>query len=265
MAVTVVRTSVVKNLDEFFWHAIGDATGDESGTQFSIVTARAVTQRVFFTAAAVLARTILAARGAGHTAGADKGYAVALTAMRSAAVMTLDGKTFTFAQGDPPGTALTSVDDVAIDLGVTPTVATATAGDNLAVVEQPPSTYSWANNGIPYITAVGFELPELDRDIRDKGQLQHRKRMSVENGVATFSAKYENAKAGLSRFVGRDFMMIGEREDNRSGVVTEKIILYGARINNIPAPNESEGDTDSDVSIPVNFELMAIVGQSAAA
>ncbi len=257
MAVTVTRTALVKNLGEFFWFAILG-----NGTPPTLITARSVVQRVSFTAAATLVRTILSARGAGHSAAADKGYAVALTAMRSAAVMTLDGKTFTYAAGDPPGTALTSVDDAAIDLGATPTVATATAGDQLAVVEQPPS---YSGGSIPYITAISQESPELRRDIRDKGQLQHRKRMSVENGVMTFTAKYENAKAGLSKFIDQDFIMVGEREDDHSGVITEKVILYGARINSIPAPNESEGDTDTDVSIAVNYELLALVGQTAAA
>ncbi len=207
MAVTVVRTSVVKNLDEFFWYAILG-----TGTPPTLITARSVVQRVSFTGGATLVRTILSARGAGHTAAADKGYAVALTAMRTAAVMTLDGKTFTFAVGDPPGTALTSVDDVAIDLGALPTVASATAGDQLVVVEQPP-TYS--GGLIPYITAVSLEMPDLRREVRDKGALQHRKRMSMENGVATFTAKYENAKAGLSKFIDQDFIMVGEREDDR--------------------------------------------------
>ncbi len=259
MSVTVSRTSIVKSLGELYWHAILD-----DSTPPSIVGARRVVQRVSFTAAATLVRTTASNRGAGHTAAAHKGYAVALTGMRSAAVMTLDGKTFTFAAGDPAGTALTSVDDTTIDLGALPTVATATAGDQLAVVAQPPS-YTWASQGIEYITAVSLEMLDLRRDIRDKGQLQHRKRMAQEGGVATFSAKYENAKKGLSKFVDQNFIMIGEREDDRNGVVTEKVLLYGCRINSIPAPNESEGDADSDTSIPVMFELMAIVGQTASA
>ena len=259
MAVTVTRTAVVKGLSEFYWHLIGV----DSGTLFNIVTARRVVQRVSFTAATTLVRTTDSVRGAGHTAGSEQGYAVALTAMRTAAEMTLSAKAFTFTQGDPPGTAVTSVDDAAIDLGALPTVATATAGDQLVVVEQPPSGYS--SNLISYISAVSQESPDLRRDIRDKGQLQHRKRMSVENGVMTFTALYENAKAGLSQYIDRDFIMVGEREDDRVGVVTEKVILYGARINSIPTPNESEGDSDTDTTFAVNYELLAIVGQTAAA
>jgi len=201
----------------------------------------------------------LAARGAGHSAGADKGYAVALTAMRSAAVLTLDAKTMTFVAGDPPGTAVVNQDDSAVDLGAAATVATDTAGDQVAIVEQPPS---YSGGRILYITAVSQEAPDLRREIRDHGQLQHRKRMSVENGVMTFTALYENAKAGLSQFIDRDFIMVGEREDNRNGVITEKVILYGARINSIPAPNETEGDSDTEVSFAVNYELLAVVGEA---
>ena len=255
MSYVATRTAVVANLDEFFWHVIL-----ANGTPPTLITARSVTQRVAFTAAATLVRNILAARGAGHTAAADVGYAVALTAMRTAADITLDSKHFIFKIGDPPGTAIVqTTDEASIDLGALPTVTSATAGDQVAIVEQPP-TYS--GGLISYITAVSQESPDLRRDIRDKGQLQHRKRMAVENGVMTFTAKYENAKAGLSQFVDQDFIMVGEREDDRVGVVTEKVILYGARINSIPAPNESEGDSDTDTSIAVNYELLAIVGEA---
>ena len=254
MVVAAIRTAVVKNLDEFFWYAVV-----AGGTPPTLITARSVVQRVALTGASALVRTVLAPRGAGHSAAADKGYAVALTAIRSAMVLTLDAKTLTFAAGDPPGTAVVNQDDSAVDLGATPTVATATAADQVAIVEQPPS---YSGGRILYITAVSQEPPDLRRDIRDHGQLQHRKRMSVENGVMTFTAKYENAKAGLAAFIDRDFIMVGEREDNRNQVVTEKIILYGARINSIPAPNESEGDTDTDVAFAVNYELLAVVGEA---
>ncbi len=258
MPVTVVRTTDVKNLSEFFWYGILG-----NGTPPTLVTARSVVQRVSITAAATLVRTILAARGAGHIAGADKGLMVALTAMRSAAVFTLGGKTFTFAAGDPPGTAVRAVDDDAtLDLGALPTVATGTAGDQVAVVEYPP-TYS--GGLLSFISAIGGEPQDLRRDIRDKGALQHRKRMAVEGGIMTFSALYQNAKAGMSQFVDQDFIMVGERTDDRVGVVTEMLILYGCRMNAIPSPNESEGDSDSDVSIPVRYELLANVGETAAA
>ena len=141
--------------------------------------------------------------------------------------------------------------------------ASAIVGDEVALVAQAP-TYTWASNGISYITAVSQEPPDLRRDIRDHGHLQHRKRMSVENGVMTFTALYENAKACLSQYIDQDFIMIGEREDDRVGVVTEKVILYGARINSIPAPNESEGDSDTDTSFAVNYELLAVVGETGA-
>ena len=254
MAVAATRTAVVKSLSELFWYAIV-----AGGTPPTLITARSVVQRVSLTGGATLVRTALAARGAGHSAAADKGYAVALTAIRSAMVLTLSAKTLTFVAGDPPGTAVVNQDDSAVDLGALPTVATATAEDQVAIVEQPPS---YSGGRILYITAVSQEPPDLRREIRDHGQLQHRKRMSVENGVMTFTALYENAKAGLAAFIDRDFIMVGEREDNRNGVITEKVILYGARINSIPAPNESIGDADTEVSFAVNYELLAVVGEA---
>ncbi len=254
MVVAATRTAVVKNLDELFWFGIL-----AGGTPPTLITARSVVQRVSLIGSSPPARTILAARGAGHSAVADKGYAVALTAIRTAMVLTVDGKTFTFVAGDPPGTAVVNQDDSAVDLGAAPTVATDTAGDQVAIVEQPP-TYSSGNQ--LYISAVSQEPPDLRRAIRDHGQLQHRKRMAIENGVMTFTQRYQSAKAGLAALIDQDFIMVGEREDNRNGVVTEKVILYGARVNSIPALNESSGDTDTDVAFAVNYELLAVVGEA---
>ncbi len=133
MGVTVTRTTVVKSLSEYFWYAVLDDT-----TPPSIVGARRVVQRIGMTGAATAEETILAARGAGFTAAAHKPYAVALTAIRSALVITLDAKALTFEAGDPPGTAVTNVDDSAVDIGATPTYGTGTSGDQIALVAQPP-------------------------------------------------------------------------------------------------------------------------------
>jgi len=255
MAVTATRTTVVHNLDELFWYAILDDT-----TPPSIVGARRVVQRGAMTAAAAATLSALAARGAGYSAAANKPYAVALTAIRSALVITLDAKTLTFEAGDPPGTAVPNVDDSAVDIGATPTYASGTSGDQFALVAQPP-TYS--GGLLPFVTAVSQESPDVRRDIRDKGQLQHRKKMAIEMGTITLTAKYQNAKAGLAQFVDQDFILVGERIDDRAGIVTEKFFFFGAHINALQAPNESSDDTDTDIAIPVTYELLAIVGQSA--
>jgi len=224
------------------------------------VSARSVVQRLAFTGAAALARTVAEARGAGHSAGADVGYAVALTSIKSNADITLDSKHFIFKTGDPPGTAIVqTTDEASIDLGAVPTVTSATAGDQVAIVEQPPN---YSGGSIPFVTGASQEPPNLRRDIRDKGQLQHRKKMAIEHGILTLTALYENAKRGLSKYVDQEIIVVGERIDNRIGTVTEKMIFYGAHINNIPAPTESEGDTDTNISIPVTYELLAIVGEA---
>lgn len=255
MAIAAIRTSVIKNLDELFYYIVLGIADPPT-----VVSARAVTQRIGITAATTFERTVLAARGAGHTAAADKGYAVALTAIRSALVVTVDAKTFTFAAGDPPGTAVVNADDSAVDLGANPSaVATGTAGDQVAIVEQPPT---YTGGLIPYVTAASEESPPIRRDIRDKGQLQHRKKMSIENGVLTLTALYENAKKGLSKYVDQNIIVVGERIDDRHGVVTEKLIFYGSYINAIPAPTEAEGDTDTNIVIPISYELLAILGEA---
>jgi len=256
MAISAIRTSVVKNLDELFWY-IQPLTSDDS--RLTIVTARSVVQRIGITGATSMERTVESVRGAGHSAAANKGYAVALTAIRDALQLTVTAL-FAFAAGDPPGTAVHSAADAAIDLGAEPTLTAGVDGDMVAIVEQPKAV-TWATNGIPYVTAISQEPNELRRDIRDKDQLQHRKKMSLEGGVLTLTAKYENAKRGLSKYVDQDIIVIGERIDDRAGMVTEKCIFYGSRINAISAPSEAEGDSDSDVSIPIAYELLAIVGE----
>ena len=257
MAVTVVRTAVAKNLDELFFYAIRDDSSPPS-----IVGARRVVKRGAMTGAAAAVVTALAARGAGYSTAADKPYAVALSSMKTALEITLDAKTLTFSVGDPPGTAVTNVDDSSVDISSGAiTYSAGTSGDQFALVAQPPS---YSGGLLSYVTAVSQEPPDLRRAIRDKGQLQHYKKMAIENGVITLTAKYQNAKAGLAAFVDQDFILVGEREDDRNGTITEKLVFYGARINALQAPNESEGDTDTDIAIPVSYELLAIVGQTAA-
>ena len=257
MSVTVTRTTVVANLDELFFYAVRD-----DSTPPSIIGARRVVQRIGMTGAATAEETALAVRGAGYSAAANKPYAVALTSIRSALVITLDAKTLTFAEGDPPGTAVTNVDDSAVDIGATPTYGTGTAADQIALVAQPPD---YSGGLLGYVTAVSQEPNDIRRGIRDRGQLQHRKKMSIEHGVITLTAKYQNAKAGLAAFVDQEFILVGERVDDRAGIVTEKIIFFGCHIDALQAPNESIGDTDTDIAIPVMYELMAVVGQTASA
>ncbi len=242
------RTSVVKNMDECFVHII-------LATAATIVAARSVGGRHTVSAVDTLVGTILAARGAGHT-GSVAAYAIALTAIKAGNVITLDGQTATFITADPPGTAVPF--SATPDIAATPTavVAAAAVGDMFAIAAQP--TYT-ASDLISYVTAKSAEPLDLRREIRDKGVLAHRKIMAQQGGVLTLSAKYENAKAGLSKFVDQDIIVICEREDNRNGVVTEKEIFFGARINAIPNLNETEGDTDTDLSIPISFEMYANV------
>lgn len=253
MTVDSTRTEVVKSLEEAFIAIV-----KAGGTPPTIVSARSVGQIIIATGATTLETHTDAYRGAGHT-GTAKAYAVALTAVRSAAVITIAAKTFTFAAGDPPGTAVPNSDDSTIDITATPTIATATKGDMFAIVEQPPD-YSADAAQIPYVTAKNEDPDPITRDIRYKGVLQHRKRMALQGGTLNLTALYENAKKGLSAFVDQDIIIIAEIEDDRSGTVTERRIYYGCRINSIPAPSEATGDTDSDCSIAARYELLAVVG-----
>ncbi len=240
------RTSVVKNMEECYVHII-------LATAATIVAARSVGGRWTVSAVDTLAGTILAARGAGHT-GSVAAYAVALTSVIAGNVITLGGETATFITADPPGTGVPFSGTPNIALTPTAVVAATAVGDMFAIVAQPTYTTS---DLISYATAKSVEPMDLRREIRDKGVLNHRKIMAQQGGVLTLSAKYENAKKGLSKFVDQDIIVICEREDDRNGVVTEKEMFFGARINAIPNLNETEGDTDTELSIPISFEMYA--------
>jgi hypothetical protein len=247
------RTPVVKNLDEGYLYAVRANTP-------SIVAARSVGQRIVATGASTIATPLTeAVRGAGYagSSGAVSAFAVALKSVDAATVITIGAETATFAIGDPPGTAVPFTG--AIDIQAVPTIASAVAGNMFAIVEQPPA---YSAGRIDYVQSKSHEPAELSRDIRDKGSLTHRKKTIAENGVLSIGSFYENNQAGLSGFAGQDIILVLERDDDRQGVVTEKEIYYGARINVAPPLNESAGDTDTDTTLSISYELMAIVGES---
>lgn len=247
------RTNVVKNLDEGFLHMV-------RANANSIVASRSVGQRFSATGAASIGTPLTdAIRGAGYagSSGTVLAYAIALTAINDATVITIGGETATFAAGDPPGTAIPF--SAAIDIQGVPTITSGVAEDMFAIVEQPPS---YSSGRIDFVQSKSNEPAELNRDIRDKGSLAHRKKNALEMGVLSLTSFYENNQAGVSKYAGQEIIVVLEREDNRAAVVTEKEIYYGARINVTPPINESTGDTDSDITVSVNYELMAIVGES---
>lgn len=248
----ITRTAVVKNLEESFVHIV-------RATANTVVAARSVGQRVSFPTDSTFVSETTAVRGAGHTGASVNAYAVALTAINSALDITIGGQQVVFVAGDPPGTAIPFGAAIDIVGAITLLASSATPGDLVAIVQQPPA---FAAGLIGFVTAKSFEPDDLRRDIRDRGALQHKKIMAMQGGVLTLTAKYENAVAGLSKFVDQHIIVVAERDDDRQGTVTETEVFYGAYINAIPPPNETEGDTDTDVSIAVRVEMVAVVGET---
>lgn len=253
---TVTRTPLVKALDDGFLYMV-------RANAPSIVAARSVGQRIVVTGATTIGTPLTTAiRGAGYVgsggaAVAVAGYVVALTAVDAATVVTVDGQTATFAEGDPIGTAIPLSANA--DIQAVPTVTAGVAGNMFAVVEQPP-TYS--GGFIKYLNSKSDEPAEIRRDIRDHGQLQHRKKNALEAGSLSLTELYTNAKDGIAKYIDQDIIVVLERDDDRGGVITEKEIYYGARINVTPPVNESTGDTDSDVTVTMSYEHKVIVGES---
>lgn len=252
---SVTRTNIVKQLDEGFLYAV-------RRVELTIEAARSVGQRITALTATTLIALTTAARGAGYVgsggaAATVSAYAVAISAIRSATTVTIGAETALFPAFSPPGTAIpfTGV----IDIQAAPTIAGATVGDKIAIVEQPPALTD--ANLIDYVTSKSGEPLPLTRDIRDRGVLRHRKKMSQEGGTLTLSEKFQNFATGLPAYVDQDLIVVVEREDNRCGVVTEKEIYYGAHIEMSPSLNETEGDTDTDMSPVITYELRAVVGE----
>ena len=235
-----IRTARVKYLEESVVHIVRSGFTQIVG----------VGQIITITAANDGVQKLDAFRGAGETGTVDM-YAIALKAVNAVTTFTIDGKTLStsFAAGDPPGTMkLIDSGDIAGAL----VVSAGVAGDQFAIVKRPPA---FTDGLIPYVTAKSVEFLDIRRPIRDRGALNHRKKMAQQGGVLNLTAKYENVLAGLGKFVDQEIVIILEREDNRDGTVVETEFYYGAHIPALPGPNESEGDTDTAVTVAVNFEL----------
>lgn len=236
-----IRTALVKNLEESFVHIVRSGFTQIVG----------VGQIITITGASSSVSKTDAFRGAGET-GSVPMYCIALKAVNAAYNFTVDSQALStaYAIGDPPGTMkLIPSGDIA---GTIAAVSSGVAGDQFAIVKRP---LAFADGLIPYVTAKSVEFLDIRRPIRDRGALNHRKKMAQQGGVLNLTAKYENVLAGLGKFVDQELVVILEREDNRDGTVVETEFYYGAHIPALPGPNESEGDTDTDVTVAVNFEL----------
>jgi len=171
-------------------------------------------------------------------------------AAKVAAGTTLNDRTATFAQGDPPDEAKQVA--VAGDALSTTLITGGAAKDAFEILRGLP-TYS-SSDYLLYVKAKSHEEGDIPTRVEDKGQLQHRKpRADVERRLS-MTLSYINSKAGLEALADQDIIIIAEREDDRAHVISEYHYFLQARINQNNLPDESEGDEISGYVINARFE-----------
>ncbi len=171
-------------------------------------------------------------------------------AAKVAAGTTLNDRSATFSQGDPPDEAKqVTVNGDALSTTI---ITGGAAGDAFEILRGLPA-YS-SSDYLLFVNAKTAEEGDIATRVDDKGQLQHRKtRADVERRLS-MTVSYVNSKAGLLALTDQDIIIIAEREDDRAQVVSELHIFLQARINQENLPDESEGDEISGKVITARYE-----------
>jgi len=167
-----------------------------------------------------------------------------------AAGTTLNDRTATFSQGDPPDEAKqVTVNGDALSTTI---ITGGAAGDAFEILRGIPSYQS--SDYLLYVKAKTQEEGDIAIRADDKGQLQHRKpRADVERRLS-MTLSYINSKAGLEALADQDIIIIVERQDDRALVTSEYHYFLEALINQENLPDESEGDEISGYVINTRFE-----------
>lgn len=163
---------------------------------------------------------------------------------------TLANRTATFSEGDPPDEAKQIT---VLGAGLSPTLITGGAAGQIFEVLRGFPTYS-SSDYILYCTAKSHEEGEQSLDVRDKGQIQHRKNRADIERRLSLTVSYVNSKTGLLNLADQDIVLIAERDDDRVGSVSEYHVFLQARINMSHLPDEAEGDDFSNFTINARFE-----------
>jgi hypothetical protein len=163
---------------------------------------------------------------------------------------TLDDRTATFSQGDPPDEA--KVVTINGDALSTTIITGSAAGDAFEVLRGIPVFSS--SDYLLYVKGKTTEEGDMATRVDDKGQVQEWKLRADIERTLSMTISYINNKAGLAALVDRDIIIISEREDDRNNVVSEYRYFLQARINKENMPDESEGDDISGYSVNARYE-----------
>ena len=100
--------------------------------------------------------------------------------------------------------------------------------------------------------------PVLSREVRDKGTLNHRKVMANVERTISVNQLFTNFDNGLAKYAQIPSVIAVIREDDQAGLETEVELYYQCYFQG-PHPNESLGDSDSDMTYDIRFERFASV------
>ena len=156
----------------------------------------------------------------------------------------------TFAAGTVPNQAV----QVTIGgIALSPVLATGGAAKNVFEILRGFPDYG-SNDYGKYVRTKSSEEGERTLDVRDKGNLQHRKRIADVVRTLSIGHDYVNQQEALLSVAGTDTVLIYERQDDREGVTTETTVFFQARNNMTKTANESEGAEISDITTDFRFE-----------
>lgn len=234
------RTDVLKNLDEMYWYAVGE---ESTGNHFATVIATAadaVTIRERGAYANDYTGSLLVVPKFGLGWG-DTGPTLTVGTAGTAA----------FDAGDAPNLAKKAT----VASGADPyfSIADGNAGQVFEVYKVPSYTVS---NELDWINSVSGNPAPGKRNVYKRGSLDHRKRVFAQDKQLSISTNFVNANADLLKFAGNPFVLIGERQDDDAGITSESVAIYGCYFE-WAYPNESIGDSDSELSVDVMYSDIA--------
>lgn len=236
-------TNIVKNLDELYLYAaISPYTNYGDHYQCRI---QSGSPNVF--------QTKVGTETGGMSIG-DVVYIIAQTAVRAATDIKVNATdTISFSAGDPRGTLRKMTLTVAIDSVPTLDTNDGQPGDMFVILEDPVVDSSTVP-AEDYVTSLtDTEAGEDPRAVFDKGYVKGQKLIAQEESPnLSLGQKFQANDKGMLRFKGQFFNMIGERDVNRLGVVSE-IVYYFNCYFGAGGPSETSGDNDSELSLEIGY------------
>lgn len=117
-----------------------------------------------------------------------------------------------------------------------------------------PQTFS-SNDLLGYIQSLSGSPVESTYDVRDRGELKHRKYKVDLEKTLSIAEWFQSYVEGLADFIEIPLALKLDRQDDRAGYVSEEIFYYETYINSI-TPGESGGDTNTELPVDMRYERM---------